>query len=125
MSEVTTVAPQIRGLTYPLAISNGNLSTSVDYQLINQQIRSVIETRYYERVMRADYGIGNYVLELLDPAQVNSALQYSILANVKGLTDLSVVGNWKSEGEDGVYKVYIQYSVNGVPQAPLSFTLAN
>jgi hypothetical protein len=108
-----------------LTVVNGNLATSTDYALVTQQIRSVIETRYYERVMRAEYGIGNYVLEILDPGQINSAIQYSILQNVEGLTDLSVVGDWFSEGEDGLFKVYIQYEVNGVPQPPLNFTLAN
>ena len=125
MSEPTVLSPSIRGLTYPLTVINGNLATSTDYAVITQQIRSVIETRYYERVMRAEYGIGNYVLEILDPGQINSAIQYSILQNVAGLTDLSVTGDWRTQGEDGIYKVYIQYVVNGVPQPPLNFTLAN
>jgi hypothetical protein len=125
MSDPTVASASIRGITYPLTVVNGNLATSTDYALISQQIRSVIETRYYERVMRAEYGIGNYVLEILDPGQINSAIQYSILQNVAGLTDLSVIGDWRSQGEDGIYKVYIQYAVNGVPQPPLNFTLAN
>jgi hypothetical protein len=125
MSDPTVASASIRGITYPLTVVNGNLATSTDYALITQQIRSVIETRYYERVMRAEYGIGNYVLEILDPGQINSAIQYSILQNVAGLTELSVTGDWRSQGEDGIYKVYIQYAVNGVPQPPLNFTLAN
>ena len=125
MSEPKLLSPQTRGLTYPLTVENGNLATSTDYELVSQQIRSVIETRYYERVMRAEYGIGDYVLEVLDPGQVNSAIQYSILQNVSGLSDLSVQGDWKSQGEDGLYRVFIQYAVNGVPQPPLNFTLAN
>jgi hypothetical protein len=125
MSDPIVASSSIRGITYPLTVVNGNLATSTDYELITQQIRSVIETRYYERVMRAEYGIGNYVLEILDPGQINSAIQYSILQNVAGLTDLSVIGDWKSQGENGLYQVYIQYAVNGVPQPPLNFTLAN
>ena len=125
MSEPTLMSPNVRGLTYPLAVSNGNLSTSTDFALVTQQIRSVLETRYYERVMRADYGIGDYVLEVLDPGQINSAIQYSILQNVEGLNELSVLGDWITEGEDGVYRVYINYTVGGVPQPSLTFTLAN
>jgi hypothetical protein len=125
VSEVTTLSPQIRGITYPLTVSNGNLSTSTDYTLITEQIRSVIETRYYERVMRAEYGIGDYVLEVLDPGQINSAIQYSILQNVQGLSDLSVTGDWRTQGENGLYRVFIEYAVDGVPQPPLNFTLAN
>lgn len=125
MSEPTILSPAVRGITYPLTVVNGNLATSTDYALITQQIRSVIETRYYERVMRAEYGIGDYVLEVLDPGQINSAIQYSILQNVSGLTDLSVIGDWKTAGDDGLYRIFIQYSVNGQPQPPLNFTLAN
>jgi hypothetical protein len=125
MSEVTIMSPSVRGLTYPLTVTNGNLATSTDYDLVTQQIRSVLETRYYERVMRASYGIGDYVLEVLDPGQINSAVQYSILQNVEGLSELSVQGDWISEGEDGVYKVVINYAINGATQAPLNYTLAN
>jgi hypothetical protein len=125
MSEVTIMSPSVRGLTYPLTTINGNLATSTDYDLVTQQIRSVLETRYYERVLRASYGIGDYVLEVLDPGQINSAIQYSILQNVEGLSELSVQGDWISEGEDGVYKVVINYAVNGATQAPLNYTLAN
>lgn len=125
MSEVTVASAQTRGITYPLTIVNGNLAVSTDYDLTTQQIRSVIETRYYERVMRAEYGIGDYVLGILDPAQINSAIQYSILQNVEGLTDLSVTGDWQTQGENGLYRVFIQYATNGVPQPPINFTLAN
>ena len=124
MSDPDTLSPTVRGISYPLKVVNGNLSTSVDYANVTQQIRSVIETRYFERVMRAEYGIGDYVLEILDPGQINSAIQYSILQNVAGLSELSVLGDWFTQGDDGLYKVYIQYAVNGVPQPPLNFTLA-
>ena len=125
MSIPDIIAPSIRGIAYPLTVMNGNLVTSTDYALITQQIRSVVETRYFERVMIADYGIGDYVLEILDPTQINSAIQTSILQNVDGLSDLNVTGDWKTEGENGTYTVFIQYAINGVPQPPLSFTLAN
>lgn len=125
MSSPEVLSPSTRGISYPLRAANGNLATSTDYELVTQQIRSVIETRYFERVMRAEYGIGDYVLEILDPGQINSAIQYSILQNVAGLSDLSVTGDWRSAGDDGLYRVFIQYAVNGVPQPPLNFALAN
>lgn len=125
MSEPTIISASTRGISYPLAVVNGTLATSTDYALVSQHIRSVLETRYYERVMRAEYGIGDYVLEVLDPGQINSAIQYSILQNVPELSDLSVTGDWQTSGEDGLYRVFIQYAVNGIPQPPLNFTLAN
>ncbi len=125
MSSPVVLSPSIRGITYPFTVLNGNLATSTDYELVSQQIRSVIETRYYERVMRAEYGIGDYILEILDPSVICSSIQYSIIQNVEGLTDLSVLGDWKTGGEDGLFILAITYAVNGVPQPPLSFTLAN
>ena len=125
MNVPDVLSPSIRGITSPLTVENGNLTTSVDYALTTQQIRSVVETRYFERVMRAEYGIGDYVLEIIDPGQINSAIQFSILQNVAGLTDLSVTGDWQTAGDDGIYRVFIVYSVNGVPQPPLQFALAN
>jgi hypothetical protein len=119
------LSPSIRGLRYPLTVENGNLATSTDYSLVSQQIRSVLECRYYERVMRATYGIDDFILEILDPSQVNSSIQYSIKQNVPGLTALTVNGDWETQGEDGLYRIFIQYSVNGVPQPPLQFALAN
>jgi len=125
MSTPEPLSPSIRGISYPLRVLNGNLSTSVDFALITQQIRSIVETRYFERVMRAEYGIGDYVLEILDPGLINSSIQYSILQNVTNLSDLSVTGDWITNGDDGLYSVFIQYSVNGTPQPPLRFSLAN
>ena len=125
MSTPEPLSPSIRGITYPLKVLNGNLQTSVDFALITQQIRSIVETRYFERVMRAEYGMGDYVLEILDPGQINSAIQYSILQNVSNLSELSVTGDWITNGDDGLYRVFIQYAINGVPQPPLSFSLAN
>jgi hypothetical protein len=125
MSTPEPLAPSIRGISYPLQVLNGNLQTSVDFALVNQQIRSIVETRYFERVMRAEYGIGDYVLEIIDPGQINSAIQYSIQQNVAGLSDLSVLGDWVTGGDNGIYRLFIQYAVGGVPQPPLSFSLAN
>lgn len=125
MNVTEPLSPSIRGITYPLTIVNGNLGTSVDYSLITQQIRSVVETRYYERAMRANYGVADNILDIMNPGQINSEFQASITANVAGLTELSVTGDWRSKGEDGVYIMYIQFAVNGVPQPPLQFTLAN
>lgn len=115
--------PSIRGLTYPLTIVDGNLGTSIDFELKTQEIRSVIETRFYERVMRADYGVSDHTLDVLDPGLVNSELQTAISDNVKGLSSLSVQGDWLSEGDNGIYKIAISYAVNGVPQPPLQFSL--
>lgn len=125
MTITEPLAPSIRGIAYPLEVVNGSLATRTDYGIVTQQIKSILETRYYERVMRADYGIGDYVLEILDPAQINSAIQSAIWQYVQGLSSLEVTGDWQTGGENGLYIVLINYEVDGVPQPALNFTLAN
>ena len=119
------LTPSIRGLTYPLTVTNGNLSTSTDYSLVAQHVRSVVETRYYERVMRSDYGIDDFVLSVLNPAQINTSIRLSVEANVAEVEAVSVQGDWLTEGENGVYKIEISYTVDGVPQPPLTFSLGS
>jgi phage baseplate assembly protein W len=106
-------------------VSNGNLATSTDFALKTQQIRSVLDTRYYERVMRANYGIDDFVLSVMNPGVINSTIQAAIRQNVDGLTSLQVSGDWESQGDEGVYRVYIEFAVDGVPQPPISLQLAN
>jgi hypothetical protein len=124
MSSPQTTTVGIRGIKYPLTIENGNLALSENFDLITQQIRSVIETRFYERVMRADYGVGDHTLDIINPGLINSEFETSILSQVSGITTLSVIGDWITQGDDGVYKVAINYAINGVPQPPLNFSLA-
>lgn len=125
MSAPTLTSPTIRGIKYPLTIQNGNLATSTDFDLVSEQIRSIVETRFFERVMRADYGVGDHTLEVMNPGLINSEFQTSIAEYVSGLSSLSVNGDWSTSGEDGVYRVFISYAINGVPQPPLQFSLSN
>jgi len=123
MSVPQLASPTIRGISYPLRIENGNLAVSTDYSLKTQQIKSVIETRFFERVMRADYGVSDRTLDILNPGQINSELQTSISKEVDGLTSLTVSGNWLTGGDDGLYQIFVVYAVDGVPQPPLNFSL--
>lgn len=117
-------SPLVQGLSYPLEIKNGNLATRSDVDLKAQEIRSVVETRFFERVMRADYGVGDHTLDVLNPGQINSEFQTSIIQEVKDLSSLTVTGEWLTSGEDGLYKVFITYSVNGYPPMTVNFSLA-
>lgn len=125
MSAPQNIYPSIRGIAYPLRIDNGNLAVKTDYDLKTQEIRSVLETRFFERVMRADYGVGDHTLDILNPGQINSEFQTSIMDQVEGLTGLSVTGDWLSEGDDGVYKVIVSYAIDNVPQPPIEYALSN
>lgn len=117
-------SPLVQGLSYPLEIKDGNLATRSDVDLKAQEIRSVVETRFFERVMRADYGVGDHTLDVLNPGQINSEFQTSIIQEVKDLSSLTVTGDWLTSGEDGLYKVFITYSVKGYPSMTVNFSLA-
>ena len=112
----------IRGLSYPLQVKNGSLQLTVDDSIVEQQIISVLETRPFERVMRADYGLPDYVFETMRPAEINARISEAIVTQVAGVDDLSVTGNWDN-GDSGLYSVRIAYSVRGVLQPPLNLSL--
>lgn len=112
----------IRGLSYPLQISNGRLSLSVDAQLIEERIISVLETRPFERIMRADYGLPDDTFETIRPTAIDAKISNAIVEQVGGIQDLSVRGSW-TQGEDGIYSVTITYSVAGNLQPPLTLSL--
>lgn len=120
---VNSPQPKIRGLTYPLTLSNGGLSVSEDLDLISQHVLSVIETRWYERVMRADYGTEDIIFEVINPPLINSQFQLAVEQNVPEVESVNVTGDWTSSSS-GFYRVIITYYVNGIPQPPLSFTLS-
>lgn len=113
-----------RGLRYPLQIDGrGGLSLSTDYSLVREHILSVIQTRPYERVMNADYGLPDFIFETLNPELINSRIREAIIREVLELSNLKVTGEWRTNGEEGLYQVTIEYSTNGIPQPPINFSL--
>ena len=120
---VNPLQPKIRGLTYPLTIKNGGLATSVDFDLVREHVLSVVETRWYERVMRANYGTEDFIFEVLKPALINSQMQSAIENNVPEIEAVNVNGDW-TRSDSGLYRIIISYYVDGVLQPPLSFTLS-
>jgi hypothetical protein len=120
---VNPLQPKIQGIKYPLTISNGGLAVSTDYDLVSQHVLSVVETRWYERVMRASYGTDDYIFQVINPSLINTQLQIAVSQNVPEVDTVEVRGNWRG-GDGGLYEVAITYFINGVPQPPLSFTLS-
>jgi hypothetical protein len=112
----------VRGLLYPLQVSNGQLVLAEDEAIVEQQIISVLETRPFERIMRADYGLPDNIFETMNPAAIDSKISEAILEQVGGIDDLSVKGSWTG-GDNGIYAVNILYSVRGTLQPPLSLSL--
>ena len=113
---------QIRGLMYPLNVVNGRLSLSEDLAIVEQNIRSVLETAPFERVMRADYGFDGGIFNTLEPNAINARIWMAVTDQVPEVTDLQVNG-FLGNAENGTYSVSLRYSVNGVPAPPLSLSL--
>ena len=120
---VNPLQPQIRGLTYPLTLKNGGLSVSTDVDLVSQHVLSVVETRWFERVMRASYGTDDLMFGVVKPSVINAQFQQAIEQNVPELDYVVVKGDW-TNSDSGLYRVIITYYLNGVPQPQLSFTLS-
>jgi hypothetical protein len=120
---VNPLQPQIRGISYPLQIKNGTLAVSDDLDLVSEHVLSVVQTRWYERVMRASYGTDDFIFQVINPSVINSQLQMAVKQNVPEVDSVIVNGDW-TQADSGLYRVIITYYVNGVPQPPLSFTLS-
>lgn len=120
---VNPLQPQIRGLTYPLTLKDGGLSVSTDVDLVSQHVLSVVETRWFERVMRANYGTDDLMFGIVKPSVINAQFQQAIEQNVPELDYVVVKGDW-TNSDSGLYRVIITYYLNGIPQPQLSFTLS-
>jgi len=112
----------MRGLSYPLEVVNGQLKLSEDEDLVAEHIYSALETRPYERAMRADYGLQDRTFDTMDPVAINAKITAAITEQVSSAQDLRVEGSWQ-KGDSGQYGVRITYKINGVPQPPLSLSL--
>jgi hypothetical protein len=113
----------IRGLTYPLSVRNGQLSLSRDAKLVEEHILSVLETRPFERVLRADYGLKDQIFNTIKPQEINSFIILSIQENVPEVRDLEISGNWERKADEGIYNITLSYKINNIPQPPLNLSL--
>lgn len=116
--------PQSQCLAYPLRIGpNGNLETQTGIRLIEEQIRSVLETKPFERVYRADYGFDGKIFDLVEPNAIHARIINAIKSQVAGVRNIRVVGDNRL-AEDGTYHVTILYDADGVSDTtPLEIDL--
>ncbi len=113
----------VRGFAYPLQLdSNGQLLLAQDISVVEQNIISVLDTRRFERVMRADYGFNPGIFDTLEPTAINARLWLAVTTYVDAVTDLTVDGGLAS-GDNGVYNVLLKYTVNGTTAPPLNLSL--
>ena len=113
----------VRGFAYPLQLSDtGEIVLAEDVAIVEQNIISVLETRPFERVMRADYGFDPGIFDTMEPTAINARIWLAVTTFVPAVTDLSVEGG-VSTADNGIYNVVLRYQVNGEQAPPLNLSL--
>lgn len=110
--------PQIQGIAYPLTISDGQLSTATDADLVRQQIFSVLETRPHERVMRPRYGMPDLLFNAIVPGILGVAIQQALVAEIRQGVFEAALADYDYEGG---FAVEVRWSLSGIPQPPINF----
>lgn len=111
---------KVRGLTYPLQVKNGSLKLSEDFDTIRDAIFSVIETHPGERIIRQRFGCPDFIFEAVaHPQAVLARIQVALEEQIPDV-EFEVSG---SIDEDGVMSVTIKWSIDEIPQPPISLEL--
>lgn len=100
----------IRGISYPLEISNGGLKVSANSDRIYEQVREIIETRIGERIMRQFFGTPDLIFQSFseDILRNNLTKQIEESLPVEIDTDIDI-----SLSDNGTAVIYINWSLNG------------
>lgn len=110
-----------RGFQYPLTLSNGGLAVSTDFDLLKEQIYSVLETRPLERVMATDYGTPSFIFESVqDAGVICEQIRLSLRTQIPEVEDFRVTG---SIAEDGVMDIQIYWVADSIDQPPIAYKL--
>jgi len=109
-----------RGLAYPLQIEAGGLKLSEDEQLYRESIRSILETRLWERVMLPLYGTPDYVFDAAQGAGVVAQqIQIALETQIPG-PSFSVTGELSDEGD---VSLNIDWAIDEVPRPTIQYLL--
>ena len=113
----------VRGFAYPLQLgSDGQLMLAQDLSVVEQNILSVIETRPFERVMRADYGFDPGIFDTMEPTAINARIWLAVTTYCPAVSDLTVEGGIAT-ADNGMYNAVLKYKVNGTQAPPLNLSL--
>ncbi|MBE9178662.1 hypothetical protein IQ268_08830 [Oculatella sp. LEGE 06141] len=111
-----------RGIAYPLQIENGTLKLAEDVELTRCHILSVLETEPLERIMQPQYGTPDLLFNAVPDVHLTAQTVRQALEREVSNIEFNVTGRI---GENGAAIVSIYWTVNGLPQPPLNFQLAN
>lgn len=112
----------LRTLSYPLAVKNGSLQLSENFDCVKNAIFAVLEVRPGELVMRPRFGSPDFVFDAVQhPQAVISRIQTALEEQIPDV-EFVVSGEIK---DDGAFNVQINWNVDQIPQAPIQFMLAS
>ncbi|HEY9835444.1 MAG TPA: GPW/gp25 family protein [Vampirovibrionales bacterium] len=113
--------PAKRGFAYPLKAEDGGLKLSEDLDLIRESIFEVLETRWFERVMRPSYGIPEYVFTAVQNVDVVAEqIRQALETQVRDVDSFRVTGEIT---DDGVMRLDIDYTISKVSQPSIRYLL--
>jgi hypothetical protein len=111
----------LRSLTYPLALENGSLKLSEDFDVLKERIFQVLETMPYERVMQEQYGTPGFVFNTYPSIWiVVERVRISLTTQIPEC-EFEISGFLN---EDGVCSLNIQWLARQVPQPAIAYRLA-
>ncbi|MFS0515153.1 hypothetical protein ACEYW6_10570 [Nostoc sp. UIC 10607] len=98
----------VKGIAFPLTIEKGNLKVSEDADLYKGHILSWLKTENFERVMRPEYGLKDYLFESIqDISFIASSIQSGLETYIPEV-NFEVEGNINDLGESEI-NVYWTY----------------
>lgn len=110
-------------LKYPLEIDpiKKTLVTVDGIDKIQSQIMHVLQTEPYERVMRPDYGVPNFIFDSISSIYtVTATIERRLVTELGDKAEFRVNGVINDSG-GAVIEVY--WSQNGVSQTPIRYNL--
>lgn len=113
---------ELRGIAYPLDISNGSLVVATDLDLIRGHILEVLETETGERVMNPGYGTPDLLFGAVP--DIHLIAQFVRQALERNVPDVGFEVKGAIE-ESGAGILIVFWSVDGQLQPPLQFQLAS
>ena len=109
------------GLKYPLEFDSfGKLKLSSDYELIQESIISILETRLSERVYSQAYGTPEYIWEVLAPVVLAEDVHRALR---QGLPTVTFEVSSTEPDDSGAHILTIIWQIDELPKNTLRLKL--
>lgn len=107
----------LRGLSYPLRLNgSGGLSISSDVDRLREQIMEILTTRFFERVMRNEFGTDYFIFESPAKGAIEASLNQALQSQLDSEIEFAIT---VEPDESGSFFILIQWWSEGVPEQSL------